>query len=45
MNQYAQETQVDLETAEYFYKRSGEKGNSDAQIVLQNLPIIVVNLY
>jgi len=39
MNQYGQGTQVDLEAAEQFYKRSAEKGNSDAQIALQNLPI------
>jgi TPR repeat protein len=39
MNQYGQGTQVDLEAAELFYKRSAEKGNSDAQIALQNLPI------
>ena len=39
MNQYGQGTQVDLEAAEQFYKRSAEKGNSDAQIALQNLPV------
>ena len=39
MNQYGQGTQVDLEAAEQYYQRSAEKGNSDAQIALQNLPI------